>query len=70
MKQGIIMISVDVDKTTDPRNPYRTGGWCVVTDAYVSKVLQAEVALPLLKNRVAFVPDDVWDEVGLPRGSM
>jgi len=70
METGVIFISVDEEKTTDKENPYRTGGWCVVTAAFVEREINPEVAKILLKSRVAFVPDSVWDEIGLPRGEV
>lgn len=71
MQQGIIMISVDESKTTDKKNPYRSGGWVVVKDSAIIEILQntnPELLAITLKSRVAFVPDDAWERLGLPRG--
>ena len=69
--KGVILISCDEEKTTDPKNPWRTGGWCVVRDDYIKRVVQSkDVAAEILKHRVAFLPDDVWDTLGLPRGEV
>jgi hypothetical protein len=38
-------------------NPYRTGGWAVVLQDVLTK-------------RFCFVPDEVWDLMGLPRGDV
>lgn len=70
MKQGIILISIDEDLTDDFLNPYRSGGWCVVKEEAVKRMLpKGKEADSVLKGRFAFVPDDVWDLYGLPRSS-
>lgn len=70
MKQGVILISVrEPGPKDDPKNPYRTGGWVVVKDEAISRLVQPqELADDILKKRMAFVPDDAWDMLGLPRG--
>lgn len=70
MEQGVILISVDEQKSAgDLENPYRTGGWVVVKDELVRRIVQpAALAESILRSRVAFVPDDAWDKLGLPRG--
>ena len=68
MKDGIILISVR-DGESGP-NPYRTGGWCVLKEAAVRKLIQpASLVNAIVKQRVAFVPDQVWELLGLPRGA-
>ena len=63
MKQGIILISVR--KGSDQKNPYRTGGWIVINeDAFKRIFKDSDEAL---RKRIAFVEDEVWDAVGLPR---
>jgi hypothetical protein len=66
MRQGVILISVkDTDET---ENPYRTGGWCVVKDEAILRLVRPqELANAIIKKRVAFVPDDAWDMLKLPR---
>lgn len=67
MAQGVILISVDESKTDDPGNPYRTGGFAVVKAEVVTRIVQPpELAAAILKQRVAFVPDEVWNRLGLP----
>ena len=68
MKQGIILISVDEEKSDDERNPYRTGGWVVIKEKAVRHMMTEEAANEICKRRVGFVPDEVWDAIGLPRG--
>jgi hypothetical protein len=70
MKMGVILISVDEKKSTDMKNPYRSGGWVVIKDEWVLKaVTTPELQQSILKARVAFIPDDAWDKLGLPRAA-
>jgi len=67
MKQGIILISIR-NGETDMTNPYRTGMITVVTTETIEKIITSEnLKQTILKERVAFVPDDAWDAIGLPR---
>lgn len=69
MERGIILISVSEKLTKDRKNPYRTGGWVVLKEEALRRMIKApEVLEDILKRRVAFVPDEVWDKIGLPRG--
>lgn len=69
MEQGVILISVDESKTDDPQNPWRSGGWIVVRDAAIKRLISnAELRDHILKKRVAFIPDQAWDALGFPRG--
>ena len=69
MEQGVILISVDEARSDDRQNPWRTGGWCVVRDEFVTRVFEpGELVEQVLKQRVAFMPDEAWDILGLPRG--
>ena len=65
MQQGVILISVR-DGESGP-NPYRTGGWCVVKDDAIRRIFHGEVVDSVLSKRVCFVPDQAWDQIGLPR---
>jgi len=68
MKQGIILISVDEEKTDDPQNPWRTGGWAVIKQSAVERMpLDDRFKRSALKKRVAFLADKIWDSFGLPR---
>ena len=62
MKQGIILLSVGPDKTDDKSNPYRTGVWCVPKEEAYVRIFGTPP-----KSRAAFVPDALWDAIGLPR---
>jgi len=69
MKQGIIFISVDPDKSGDDHlSPWRTGGWCVVTEDAVKRWFKGTMLNSVLHRRFSFVEDAVWDQLGLPRG--
>jgi hypothetical protein len=63
-QQGIILISVKDGEDGD--NPYRTGGWVVMTEDAVRRVLVGDIVEDICKKRMAFVPDTVWDALGLP----
>jgi len=49
-------------------NPYRTGGWAVITEEAFAGVFNGPVVDQIVEMRWSFVPDEVWDAVGLPRG--
>jgi hypothetical protein len=50
-------------------NPYRTGGWAVVTVDYLSRVVQNPETLALiLRQHWSFIDDQTWNMLGLPRG--
>lgn len=69
MKLGIITISVNEALTTDAANPYRSGGWCVLKEHAVRRLLanSPDLLEQVIEKRVMFVPDDAWDHIGLPR---
>lgn len=57
--------------TSDKQNPYRTGGWVVVRSEFIERIINPEeLRKSILKNRFAFVPDNAWDIIGLPRGEV
>jgi hypothetical protein len=66
MRQGVILISVR-DEGTDKENPYRTGGWAVVKDEAIKRMLhEGKLVDQILEKRFAFVPDEAWVKLGLP----
>ena len=67
MEKGIILISMDENLTEDFLNPYRSGGWCVIKEEAIKRMIVGDSANQVLKERFAFVPDDVWDQFGLPK---
>ncbi len=68
MAKGVILISVKDGSEGD--NPYRTGGWVVVKDEFITRAIDPVAGAVILKRRASFVPDEVWDRIGLPRGPM
>ncbi len=67
MKRGVLLISVDPKRSPDRANPYRTGGWCVITDEAFERVFTGDIVDAVIKHRWTFIEDEVWDKVGLPR---
>lgn len=67
MKYGVILVSVR--DGAKPPNPQLTGGFAVVTEAYVRRVFRpAEFVIHTLRKRYAVLEDAVWDELGFFRG--
>jgi len=65
MKQGVICISTRNGESGD--NPYRTGRFAVLTDEAIQRMVSPpELAASILKARVVFMPDEVWDRLGIP----
>jgi hypothetical protein len=68
MKQGVLFICVKNDASGD--NPERTGLMTVITDEGVKRIglNPPELEQTILKSRVTFIPENVWDALGLPKG--
>lgn len=66
MSKGIILMSVRAGEQPSS-NPYRTGGWCVVTEEAFRRMFSGPEAESALKARWCFMDDQAWDQVGLPR---
>jgi hypothetical protein len=74
MDMGILLISISDDTTPEEMkapmpNPYRTGGWVVVKQVFVERVLDGPSLEFALKHRFMFIVDEAWDSLGLPRES-
>lgn len=75
MEQGVIFMSI-LDSTTDEEmkgtmpNPHRTGGWCVISEDGVKRLLNGNKAMLdfALVNRFMFITDSAWQLMGLPKG--
>jgi hypothetical protein len=65
MEQGVMLIEVDVDKTDDEKNPWRTGRIAVLRDEAISRIFDPESAKAALERRVAFVEIAFYERLGL-----
>jgi hypothetical protein len=66
MRQGIIFIGVDERLTTDRSNPYRTGKFAVIKDEAVKRIIADKKLVDnILRQRVAFAPNELWDLLGI-----
>lgn len=66
MKLGVILISVRDGETGN--NPHRTGGWCVVKDEVIGRLIKSgDLADHILRARATFIPHSVWNACGLPK---
>lgn len=61
MKQGVILISVSNDSKNGEENPFRTGGWVVITDEAFERITGNKPTA-----RMAFIADEAWKKIGLP----
>jgi hypothetical protein len=73
MRQGIIVISIRNGEKPpaagEMPNPHRTGGWCVVQEDAVRRILKKGRLLDtVLRRRFMFVEDEAYDRCGFPRG--
>lgn len=66
MRQGIICIGIDPERTTDPSNPYRDGNWCVITLHAMRKLLKPEMQALVARTRCAFIDTPTWLKLHLP----
>lgn len=61
--------TTDEEMRNTPPNPYRTGGWTVVKDHVIPKMFKPQSMVDwVLKHRFAFIIDEAWDAMGIPRG--
>lgn len=72
MQQGILLMSISddtVDEDMQPPipNPYKTGGWCIVKDEAVQRMVSESMFKFASRRRFIFITDEAWDKVGLPR---
>ena len=66
MKQGIIIISTRDGESGE--NPYRTGGWWVVKEEMIKRLIKPKALLnDVLKKRVLFMEDTICTKVGLEK---
>lgn len=66
MKKGIIVISVDEDKTEDKNNPYRTGGfWVIKNSAIEDMPIENKLKTSILEKRIMFIEHNLAKDMGL-----
>ena len=76
MKKGIMLISIrdgegkEVEQATKEKRiptPYRTGKICVMTEKGFLKIpMPKTLQKQVLRARFLFVPDTIWEMLGLP----
>ncbi len=65
MQTGVILISVKDGEQGD--NPYRTGGFWVVKDEAIRRMVKpTELADTIIRKRMCFVPNQACKVMGLP----
>ena len=67
MQQGILFIEIRNDEPQSD-NPYRMGGWAVLKEDAVLRILDEDNGKAVIQRRVCFIETRAWDSVGLPRG--
>ncbi|MBU2177725.1 MAG: hypothetical protein KJ556_21745 [Gammaproteobacteria bacterium] len=64
MEQGVILIGIDESRTHDKENPWRTGHFLVVSEAWVRRCVSSdELRDNILKQRVVFVPGEMAEQM-------
>lgn len=69
MEQGVILISVANGPVTGHDNPHRTGSFAVMRDEAIRRIFNDEAAEWAIQFRCAFIDDETWDRIGIPRGT-
>jgi RecJ-like exonuclease len=67
MKQGILLIGVVEAKTDDHNNPYRSGNKWGVTEDFINRVFDPEMAKEVISKRACFFPVEVAVQMGFPK---
>lgn len=70
MTKGILLMSMDLTRSKDLNNPYRTGGWVIITEEAFRRIFGGAEADKAMKHRWTFIEDAAWDQLGLPRGDL
>ena len=67
MQQGVILVSVKDGESMEgnPPNPYRTGGWWVVTIEAAKRIFRN---IDFDEQRFCFIEDSIAKQVGLKKG--
>jgi hypothetical protein len=65
-KEGIIMITVDPEKTEDMNNPWRTGGFFVLSEDAIKRIFENYPKLDeILKKRMTYIEHAAAQHLGL-----
>jgi hypothetical protein len=64
-KMGVILITVDAEKTEDRTNPWRTGGYFVIKDDAIERIFPEEQAKELIKKRMGYIEHKAAEAIGL-----
>lgn len=68
MQQGVIFIGVDVEKTTDETNPYRSGDFSVIRDSsQVFSVINEPERSEIIRKRSCFIDYRLGYQLGVFR---
>lgn len=51
-------------------NPYRTGGWWVISEDAVRRIFDDQTADKLCRMRWSFIPEEVCTQLGLKKGAL
>lgn len=64
-KDRVALVGVDMEKTEDENNPYRTGERILMKDEVVPNFVKndEELAKSILEKRVCFVPQELLDHL-------
>lgn len=66
MKQGIVLISIR-DGDEGKENPYRTGGFAVVKDDAIKRIVNDDkLTDSIIRRRMCMIPTAAWNMMGLP----
>lgn len=67
MRDGIILISCDPDRSPNMQEPWRTGGYAVVKEEAIRRMVDPpELCETICRKRAAFIDDATWTALGLP----
>jgi len=66
MDQAILLIGVVEEKTTDPKNPYRSGNKWGVSEDFIERCFDPETAKGILKERACFFSIEAAEKMGFP----
>lgn len=69
MEQGVIVVTIDPAKSNpeEPNNPYRTGGFFVVKDDWITRLFDdnKEMRDHVITKRMMFIEHEAADRLGL-----